>query len=96
MRRGDAQHRRAARLMTIANPAPLERAGCARTRYARSAVPRPRAKAKLSLGHYLPAWDATYFATASICALLRMLLKAGMTWPPFVTCFWAMANDGIN
>ena len=44
MRRGDAKPRRAARLTTIAHPAPLERAGCARARSARSAVPDPERK----------------------------------------------------
>jgi hypothetical protein len=45
MRRGDAKPRRAARLTTIANPAPpVERAGCARARLARSAVPQPERK----------------------------------------------------
>jgi hypothetical protein len=39
MRRGDAKPRRAARLMTIANHEPVERAGYARVRLARSAVP---------------------------------------------------------
>jgi hypothetical protein len=50
MRRGDAKLRRAARLTTIADQ-PLERAGFARVRFARSAVPQPRAKAQLSLGY---------------------------------------------
>ena len=44
MRRGDAKARRAARLTMIAHPAPLERAGCARARLARSAVPQPERK----------------------------------------------------
>ena len=39
MRRGDAKPRRAARLMTHAGHDPLERAGRARARLARSAVP---------------------------------------------------------
>jgi hypothetical protein len=50
MRRGDAKPRRAARLTTIVNHEPLERAGLARARSARSAVPLTRAKAQLSLG----------------------------------------------
>ena len=87
MRRGDAKPRRAARLMTIANHRPLERAGWARARLARSAVPLPERKRSFRSGHYLPAWVDTYFATASICAFMRTFLKAGMTWPPFVTCF---------
>jgi hypothetical protein len=49
MRRGDTKPRRAAQLTTTANQPLLERAGSARARLARSALPQPRAKAKLSL-----------------------------------------------
>ena len=52
MRRGDAKARRAARLTTTANHEPVERAGYARARLARRAVPQIRAKAQLSLGAY--------------------------------------------
>jgi hypothetical protein len=86
MRRGDAKPRRAARLTTAAGRT-KKRAGSARARSARKRRTPTRAKAKLSLGHYLPACVATYLATASICAFVRTFLKAGMTWPPFVTCF---------
>src|SRR5438132_7082965 len=48
MRGGDAKLRRAARSTTYADP--LERAGSARARFARSAVPKTRAKAQLSVG----------------------------------------------
>jgi hypothetical protein len=50
MRHGDAKPRRAARLTTTANQESLVRAGLARARSARSAVPLTRAKAQLSLG----------------------------------------------
>jgi hypothetical protein len=33
----------------------------------------------------LPATDETYVATAAICAGVSLPLKAGITWPPFVT-----------
>jgi hypothetical protein len=51
MRRGDAKHRRAARLTATAGPPPLERAGYARARSARTRRTPIRAKAKLSLGY---------------------------------------------
>ena len=86
MRGGDAKPRRAARLTTIAGHSWSARAGPARvSREAPS--PSPSESEAFRLGHYLPAWVATYFATASICAFVRTFLKAGMTWPPFVTCF---------
>jgi hypothetical protein len=44
MRRGDAKPRRAAQLTTSAGDEPLERAGWARARLARSAVPEPERK----------------------------------------------------
>ena len=63
MRRGDAKPRRAARLTTTANQQLLERAGRARARLARSAVPQPKAKAKLSPGSGVPDRGRQAFTT---------------------------------
>jgi hypothetical protein len=45
---------------------------------------------------YLPEWEEMYFATATIWAFVSTPLNAGMIAPPLVTCFSAIANDGLS
>ena len=44
----------------------------------------------------MPATEETYFATAWICAAVSFPLKAGMTAPPFVTCFATIASVSFD
>src|SRR5207244_370512 len=45
---------------------------------------------------HLPALEATYFATALICASLSTSLNAGMMLPPLITCFLTRGNGGLS
>src|SRR5207248_6177586 len=57
----------------------------------------PSARARVCRKRYfLPAFAATYFATAVICASVSFPLKAGMIAPPLITCFFTRANAGLS
>src|SRR5262249_40567952 len=53
------------------------------------------ARRRLACG-YLPATVETYFATAWIWAAVSLPLNAGMTPPPFVTCFATVSWSGLR